>query len=978
MLRFHYRSLLVVVLGVLFSAVLTEARQAGGSALQGHVVDQQQAVLPGVAIVVTNEADGTYRETVSGPDGAYFVPALLPGRYRITADLAGFKRLSRTDVVLLLGSTQTVDLRLEVGGLQETVTVSGEAPPVDLTSARVGGNVASREILELPSPTRNFISFVAMLPGVQLNPSAEGSDSISVNGQSNAQVTYVLDGGNNTDDNSASPSGGQARTPLEVVEEFQVQTNQFDVEFGRTTGGVVNAITKRGSNVFRGSTFGYLTNSAMTAQSIFALQSGEGEADTDKHQYGGTIGGPIVRDKLHFFGSFERYVIGTGLTNVFPTRPALNWSEKSGLNGRNYMIRVDHQLNANNTYTFRYLTERQPNRDLLSGDRATLSTRNYELDTDQTASAAYNRVIGSRGLYTVRASIETEDIERGAEPGTFLETRRKDEEAPVLRYLTFDEQGHTNGHHRNAQAPGLDNVFNWFLPGKAGDHDLKLGFQYLYARNVLDEQGTMNGVFSFPSDRPFNAADPSTYPERLAIRIPSPAGQTSFTHSFGYYVQDKWRATRKLTITLGLRYDVDIFPFAQPNNPLRADGKYPVDTNNYQPRAGFAYNIDGRSVIRGGIGRYYEKLFVGQGSPLQANGVFGNSFIVNFPTNTADPGPSQGRLPTNPLLVNGPTVNRALLNQMFPAGTLTRNTGAVQYDSPDRQMPRSTQVSFGYERQVGQTMSFGLDYIRNRGRNWVGFDLNPGLRVNTTRTGQIVRTDLFGLASQLGIAPFASSVNSRFDYTGETRYDGLNLQAERRFAGFWSTRASYTLGYARGNNNGASLGTNNFQVLGEKNLDLNEGPLDTDRRHNLTLSGRVEVPRTTGLTVSALFRFMSGRPFSITDSNVDANRNGILFDPLPAGTYSGTGQNAITVENEGGRNGAYGPNYAQLDMRLGYRLRMAGNRTLDIFGEVFNVTDRSNFTNPSGDRRLPTFLVTNGLVGGGFPRQAQIGTRLGF
>lgn len=965
------------ILAVLLTATLAEA-QGGGSALQGHVMDEQQAVLPGVAIVVTNQDDGTFRETVSGPDGAYFVPGLMPGRYRIATDLQGFKKLSREDVVLLLGSTQTVDLRLEVGGMAETITVSGEAPQVDLTSARVGGNVTSREFLDLPSGTRNFISFVAMMPGVQLNPNAEGSDGISVNGQSGAQATFVLDGGNNTDDNSASSSGSQARTPLEVVEEFQVQTNQFDVEFGRTTGGVVNAITKRGTNAFRGSAFGYLTNSAVTAQTIFALQSGEGEADTDKHQYGGTVGGPILRDKLHFFASFERYVLGTGLTNVFPTRPSLNWSRKSGLNGRNYMIRVDHQINANNTYTFRYLTERQPNRGLLTGDRATLGTENYELDIDQTASAAYNRVIGTKGLYTVRGSIETEDIERGAEPGTFLDTRRKDQEPPVLRYLTFDEQGHTNGHHRNNQAPGIDNTFNWFLPGKAGDHDLKFGFQYLYARNVLDEQGTMNGVFSFPSDRPFNSADPSTYPERLQIRVPAPAGQTSFTHSLGYYAQDKWRATRNLTITLGLRYDVDIFPFVQPFNPLLADGKYPVDVNNYQPRAGFAYNIDGRSVARGGIGRYYEKFFVGQASPLQANGVFGNSFIVNFPTNTADPGPSQGRLPTDPMLVNGPVVNRARLDQLFPPGTLTRNTGTVQFDSPDRQMPRSTQVSFGYERQVGQTMSFGVDYVRNRGRNWVGFELNPAFRVDTTRTGQFVRTDLLGLANQLGIPPFAASVNSRFDYTGELKYDGLNMQFERRFAGFWSARTSYTLGKARGNNGGAALDSNNFQVLGERNLDLNYGPLDTDRRHNFTLSGRVEVPRTKGLTVSALYRFMSGRPLSITDSNVDADRNGILFDPLPAGTYSGQGPNAITVESKGGRNGAYGPNYAQFDARLGYRVRMPGGRTLDLFGEVFNLTNRANYTNPTGDRRLPTFLAVNGLFGGGFPRQAQIGTRFGF
>ena len=162
----------------------------------------------------------------------------------------------------------------------------------------------------------------------------------------------------------------------------------------------------------------------MTAPTFFAKLAGE-ESDTDKHQWGGTVGGPVIRDKLHFFASFERYVVGMGLTNVFPTRPELNWSAKEGLNGRNYMIRVDHQLNANNTYTARYLTERQPNRDLLTGDRATLSTKR-ELDIDQTASAAYNRVIWDRALNTIRASIETEDIQRGAEPGTSSETNRKD------------------------------------------------------------------------------------------------------------------------------------------------------------------------------------------------------------------------------------------------------------------------------------------------------------------------------------------------------------------------------------------------------------------------------------------------------------------------------------------------------------------------------------------------------------------------
>jgi hypothetical protein len=303
----------------------------------------------------------------------------------------------------------------------------------------------------------------------------------------------------------------------------------------------------------------------------------------------------------------------------------------------------------------------------------------------------------------------------------------------------------------------------------------------------------------------------------------------------------------------------------------------------------------------------------------------------------------------------------------------------VQYDTPDRQLPRSTQLSFGYSRQFASTMFWAADYIHNVGRGWLAYDLNPGLRINTTRTGPIVRTDLLGLASQLGITPFSNQVLARFTYDGETRYDGLNLQLERRFSGFWGARATYTLGYARGNNNGAPAAVNNYQVLEQKNLDLGEGPLDTDRRHVFVLNGRIDIPGVPGLNVSSLFRYMTGRPFSLIDSNVDVDRNGVLQDPLPAGDYSGTGANSVSVKNDGGRNGAYGPDYAQMDLRVSYRIKMGTDfRRLDVFAEVFNLLDRANFTNPSGDRRLPTFLVLNGLVAGGFPRQLQIGARFGF
>jgi hypothetical protein len=187
------------------------------------------------------------------------------------------------------------------------------------------------------------------------------------------------------------------------------------------------------------------------------------------------------------------------------------------------------------------------------------------------------------------------------------------------------------------------------------------------------------------------------------------------------------------------------------------------------------------------------------------------------------------------------------------------------------------------------------------------------------------------------------------------------------------------LSSARGNTEGSGTDTNPFQLGADPRLELNQGPLPFDRTHNLVISGRLEVPHTKGLTVSGVTRWMSGAAFTIHDTNTDGDRNGVLFDPLPAGTYSGTGLNAITVDNNGGRAGARGPSYKQTDMRFGYRLRPGGNgRTLDVFLEVFNIFNNANFENPTGDRRQADFLRVTSLRGGGFPRQAQFGARLGF
>jgi hypothetical protein len=443
------------------------------------------------------------------------------------------------------------------------------------------------------------------------------------------------------------------------------------------------------------------------------------------------------------------------------------------------------------------------------------------------------------------------------------------------------------------------------------------------------------------------------------------------------FVQDKWHVSDHATFNLGLRYDIDFTPLNEANNPAFPDpNAYPVDKNNLSPRVGLTYTMDeGRSLIRTGWGLFYDKTNFGQLNSYVTSGPQVPSVTVQFPADNIDPGPRAGRLPTNPMLVNGPVVNNALLNSLYPPGSIQRNTGDVFLDTPNRSQPYTQQISAGYQRQLGPALSASADYVHTIARDqWLLENLNPGLRVNTTASGAIIRVD----------PTYVTNVWQRQNI-GEYTYDALNVVLEKRDSHNWSGRASYTLANSRGNNSGALTSTNNYQVLNDPNLALGQGPTDFDRRHNLVLSGRIsDVPHTRGMTLSATMRILSGTAFSLIDSSSDPDRNGILADPLPAGTYSGTGPNAITVENKGGRNGAFGPGYAQLDTRIGWRFKAGGSKTLDLNMDLINVTNRANFTAPvtntanQSDRRSTNFLLLTTLYGGGQPRQAQVGLRLAF
>jgi carboxypeptidase family protein/TonB-dependent receptor-like protein len=961
----------------LAASAVAEAQQ-GGSAIRGRITDEQHAVLPGVAVIVTHAENGTIRETVTGPDGTYLVSGLLPGPYRITAQLAGFSRLTQPDVVVRIGATLQVDLTLRIGAMEENVTVTAESPQVDLTSAQVGGNVTTDEIENLPSGSRNFTGLVALLPGVVYNAASDSSsDSVTINGQHGSGVVYLMDGGSNNDDLRGGSSGAQARPPLESIQEFQVVTNQFDAEYGAATAGVVNAVTKQGTNLWHGSAIGYFTDGSMTAKDFFVAQDNLAKPDARKSQWGGTIGGPIVRDKMHFFFSFERQDKNEGRSRSYSTRPDKSFTVAQETNSWNYLWRADHQLNANHNYSVRFLWDHQPNYNQVLGN-GTINTLSIEKDNDWTLVASYNSVMRGTKLNVVRASAVHEKPKRG-QP-LYQDVGDWTQAPPTLQLLSFIDQADDNyADYRNMNVYGLDDTFSWFIPGARGNHDLKFGMQYQLGEHYREDQRVTNGRFVFATDKDFNAADPFTYPERFQIRAPQMVKLLSRTHSLGLYAQDKWQMTSHLTMSLGLRYDVHNSPLVERWNPFFADeSDYPIDKNNLQPRVGVAYSPNASSVIRGGWGLFYEKQWIDRFETYPLNPVYTTSYIANFPVSQADPGPGSGRFPTDPFLVNGPVVNRDLINRLIPPGSLARNTSTVWLDTPGRVLPWQHQASIGYERQLRRELSIAADYVHmENGDLPLRYNFNPATKLTTGRTAPITRVDFLGLANQLGLTPFAGDVYT-YENIGETRFDGLNLQIEKRMFNNWGARFSYSLGHGRGNTSGIPTAVNDFQVLAERNLDLNEGPTNLDRRHVATLSGRFAVPWIHGLTGSAVARFGSGQPFTIHNSNVDVNRNNVPVDPLPPGTYSGVGPNAMTVENTGGRNGVYGPGLMQIDLRAGYRMRPREARSLDLFFEVFNLTNEPNFANPSGDQRLGTFLVPTALAGGGFPRQFQIGARLGF
>jgi hypothetical protein len=985
-------SMTAAILGVLLLASAFTLAQQGTGELRGRVVDSQSAVLPGVAVVARNEATGLFREIVSGADGSFFMSALTPGEYEVTGELSGFKKYQRKGVRVEVGKTQSIEVQLEVGGIEQEVTVTAESPIVDTTTKQLGGSIPTQELNDIPSLNRNFTSYLSLLPGITSTISVDsfGADSIRVNGQATQNANYTLDGAGNNDSFNNGNGGAQARIPVEAVQEVQVLTSQFDAEFGQSSGGVVNTVSKQGTNQVHGTAFFFEQNEKMTSLDYFAARQGLAKPDASQQQWGGNVGGPIIKNKLHFFVNLERIDQQRARTMNISARPELSFTDSTRDNVWNWMARMDHQINNNNTWAVRWLRETSPQTNQLVQTNYTRTRAEEEQDTDWTIVGTLNSVIGNTKVNTLKVSYTHEDVFFG-NPGYF-QTNDQAALAPLLVHQTFEDGIATRANRRMDPAYQIDETLSWFVPNKKGDHDFKFGGGWYYLPLHVFDAGTLNGQFNFTSsDLDFDSANPRTYPDRLSIRVPGESDFFVKGREIGAFVQDKWKVNNRLTASLGVRYDVELVPIDETGNYLFSDpNAYPVDRNNLSPRVGASYTVDraGTTVIRGGWGLYYQKTPYSNFTPLVSAGVTSNSFTAILcgpaaspicPSATSvDPGPSAGRLPTSPFLVNGPVVNRQLLNQLFPPGTTQKNTGTVNFDNPDRHLPYSYQTSVGIEKQMAGNIAVSADYVRLTMRDLqLRQDLNQGLRASTARTAALQRFD----------PNFAGAVLELVN-GGEAQYDGLQTSIMKRFSHGYQFRVSYTFSKATGNTaSPGALETITTATIDpvthvtSLNLDQAQGLTSQDRPHLLSMNASMLVPKTRGLQVSGVLQYNSGTPFTLTDSTTDPNRNGNFEEPLPAGSYSGAAGNpdAITVDNAAGIRGARGPSYFLINMRGGYRFRLPRGRELQAHIDVFNVTNHANFNSPNGDRRdAATFLILRSILNGGPTRTAQFNVKYTF
>jgi outer membrane receptor protein involved in Fe transport len=937
---------------LLFVASAVFAQSSNGS-ISGTITDGSGALLPGVTVSARNVATSTSRDTVSTSAGAYTIPLLPPGRYEVTAELSGFKPLRYSSIDVNVGTNTNLDIQLQVG-LEESVTVTADAPLVETDRSQVSAVVDEQLVQNLPVNGRNFLDFALTTPGVVRDVRL---GDLSFGGQRGTLNSLVVDGANNDNTFFGQALGrtGSGRAPYQfsqdAVREFQINTNSYSAEYGRAGGAVINVITKSGTNAMQGTAFFFYRDKSLREIDYISEINRRAESPYNFDQYGLSLGGPIVRDKHFFFVNYDaqRNSVANVTIPVFagatPTDPdtqaglariqalAVNYPREQ--NQDVYFVKTDSDL-ADSHLSFRFNRQEFTGVNFENGGptNAFEHTGNSLVNTD-TYSLNWTKPFGTTLFNEVRGQY-ARDREPGQANSPLPEaTIRQNGQTVLVAGRNFFSPRETT-----IKRTQVADTLTWLV----GSHGLKGGFDYSKDDILNFFPGNFSGSYTFDSIAAWQRGVPSRYVQAFAG--PGTSGPTTnpdMTET-AFFVQDEWRATPTLTINAGLRYDRQEVAQPEVRNPdteLLAAGLdtsfIPEDDDNVGPRLGFAWTPGSlsRTVIRAGYGIFYGR------TPSIMVGTAHSNNGINVQTITF----TGSQVPTYPNIFAA-----------LPTGvTLPRPTIFV-FD-PDFENPKVQQASVGVEHGLTNDLSVALSHQWLDGDDLPrSNDINVAGPVDVTTPISTGGSVTYRRYSGRRFANFARVI--RFESSANSEYNGTTAELRKRFSGNWMANLSYTYATAKDDRPDATAvvpqGSDDAKYAQDP-LDL-EGDWsysDSDVRHRWVLSGVWDLDYGTfsgwqqalfgGWTLSGIATWQSGQPYSAL-VNADLNNDGNNRNDRAPGFA---------------RNSFRLPDYFSLDPRITKEFGIYGPVRVQLIAEAFNIT---NHTNLSTERNTFYSLINNQLV----------------
>lgn len=910
-----------------------------------------------------NVGTGTERTATTDSSGVYRFPLLPLGTYRVTVEAANFKRLVREGITLVAGQTATVDIGLEVGGLENTVTITSDAPIADAAKIDLGRVLNTREITDLPLVSRNPYNFSLLQANVVGRPNTEfGVPRVSANGYAR-RTNFQLDGNVNTQANS----GGLRLVPISetFISEVQLVTNGFSAEFGQTPGLVMNNITPSGTNGFHGSGGYRFRRTAMSSRAFNALPTAI-KPPTTVDDITAAVGGPIIKDRWHFYGGYEwvqRDFSGRPqqLVDITPANKARLIAEggvspdifvdsiPASQKVNFFIFRTDAQLTKDHRLTGRFIrfTNFSPNN--VGGGFNTLE-RTVDLDDK------------SNSLAIQLASILTPNIfnefryQRAHRNSIFLPTQYTPDRpfsVTITNVASFGAAANINAISPIETMNQIQNNLTW----TRGDHTIKFGGG---VNMVYDfRRSNVNATYTFPDLQTYlNAVAPgATVDQRTrytsyAETIGDPEFEYN-TEFYNFFVQDDWKATRKLKLNYGLRYDLYNIPDGIADAPLPQSKKFKVDKNNFAPRLGAVYALRGGNlptVVRGSFGIYYDTVYLSQyEGALQENGVgrYANRTFTGRGVNGTVT-PTAG-YPTFPNTLGA-----------LPPGTVLPPP-SIEVISPDFNNMYAMHFQTQLEQALTKDYSFTIGYIHSEGRQLAVYK-----QTNCTQTAATLADGRpkFNCGVGFRLNPNFQNI-IEVGSGGNSNYDALTMQVSKRFSQGYQFSFNYTLSKVRDNAPERNLqGVGAASQTDPTNRDFDLGYGVADQRHTISSSFVARPKFDIGNRVldyiinQNQFGFTafagSGETFPIT-TNVDLNGDGIGND-IPVGLE---------------RNAGRAPGFFNVDFRYSRVIPFGERFRLEVFAEatnIFNINSTLTYSGTTivntpaqgGNPAIPRFVQSTG------------------